>query len=93
MSLFEREQERDAFKPQEYWDVSGLFDCDKNIIDANLIKINHKTLIFGLLIYSIINDCYLLRGGLFPRPPPEGLPVVLGAFVGFDIAISFFDCV
>jgi hypothetical protein len=36
---------------------------------------------------------YLLRGGLFPRPPPEGLPVVLGAFVGFDIAISFFDCI
>jgi len=21
-----------------------------------------------------------LAGGLFPRPPPEGLPVVLGAF-------------
>jgi len=42
--IVEREQERDAFKPQEYWDVSGLFDCDKNIIDANLIKINNKTI-------------------------------------------------
>lgn len=40
-----------------------------------------------------MSSSYLLRGGLFPRPPPEGLPVVLGAFVGFDIAISFFDCV
>jgi hypothetical protein len=23
-------------------------------------------------------------GGLFPLPPPDGFPVVLGAFVGFD---------
>ena len=30
-----------------------------------------------------------LRGGLLPRPLPDGLPVVLGALTGFDMMISF----
>jgi hypothetical protein len=30
-------------------------------------------------------------GGLFPLPPPEGLPVVLGAFTGFEPFAIIFD--
>ena len=28
-------------------------------------------------------------GPLFPRPPPEGLPVVLGALVGLAMIITY----
>lgn len=39
---------------------------------------------------------YLPFGGLFPRPPPDGLPVVLGPLGGrgalaFSILLSFFN--
>jgi hypothetical protein len=27
-------------------------------------------------------------GGLFPLPPPEGFPVVLGAFTGFEFPFA-----
>ena len=30
-------------------------------------------------------------GGLFPLPPPEGLPVVLGAFTGFVFPLLIDD--
>lgn len=29
---------------------------------------------------SCLNDYFLGAGGLLPRPPPEGLPVLLGQF-------------
>jgi hypothetical protein len=32
---------------------------------------------------------YFPLGGLFPLPPPDGFPVVLGAFTGFPIALIF----
>lgn len=31
---------------------------------------------------------YLGFGGLFPRPPPDGLPVLLGAFGGVGVVLS-----
>lgn len=35
----------------------------------------------GLVLRLALCESYL-DGGLFPRPPPEGLPVVLGPFGG-----------
>ena len=29
-----------------------------------------------------LSNCYFERGGLLPRPPPDGLPVLLGPFAG-----------
>lgn len=37
-----------------------------------------------------MND-YRPLGGLFPRPPPEGLPVVLGALCGLAMIITYID--
>ncbi len=36
-----------------------------------------------------LSNCYFERGGLLPRPPPDGLPVLLGPFTGVLLAISF----
>lgn len=40
---------------------------------------------------AIFLRLYLFRGGLFPRPPPEGLPVVEGPFSGrgLDMSVSY----
>lgn len=44
-------------------------------------------------IYFPFGAGFGAAGGLLPLPPPEGLPVVLGALAGrvdvFDIMISF----
>lgn len=29
-----------------------------------------------------LSNCYFERGGLLPRPPPDGWPVLLGPFAG-----------
>jgi len=35
---------------------------------------------------------YYFFGGLFPLPPPEGLPVVLGAFGGLLVPLAIKIC-
>lgn len=36
--------------------------------------------------YAAMSLCfYLLLGGLFPRPPPDGLPVLLGPLGGVAV--------
>ena len=43
--IVEREEEIRAFKPEEYWTVTGLFEnTDKKQIEANLSKIKGKTI-------------------------------------------------
>lgn len=42
--ICEREDERDAHKPEEYWPVSAKFDFEGISFEAELISINKKTL-------------------------------------------------
>jgi hypothetical protein len=41
-------------------------------------------------IHSLKGKFYLPfgLGGLLPLPPPDGLPVVLGALTGFDVDLA-----
>ena len=45
---------------------------------------NNLFLVLGKILLLATN--YLPRGELLPRPPPEGLPVVLGPFGGVLLA-------
>ena len=42
--ICEREDERDAHDPKEYWPVNGKFDFEGISLEAELISINNKTL-------------------------------------------------
>lgn len=42
--IVERERERDAFKPEEYWSIEGQFKKDTDDFSAKLNKVDGKTL-------------------------------------------------
>lgn len=37
-----------------------------------------------VVIRGSVTDAAYLRGGLLPRPPPDGLPVLLGPFSSWN---------
>ena len=61
------------------YELKFLVSCDKKRVGIN------QPWQFNLLYFPFGLGAGLGAAGLLPRPPPDGLPVVLGAFTGFEV--------